>query len=136
MKIKYRIVFLKLINSVYTIYRIIKLRTLTNDIVTIQSKSFVINYSAPCYFSARHKTYMYFVDIDSGNQLSFQQMQSQINPNLLKIIVKANVMSQLSKSLTEDVKKPNYIMMLIGLALGLCIGAMGMYIYLTSKTGV
>lgn len=129
-KFKFRVVFLRKVNSIYCISKVVTFKNTSNESYTILDKTLVINYSKPAYM--KKNIFLYFIDLD-GSQLDYSKTNSNIDPKFLKIIAKANIMSQISKSLTDDIKHTNYTLAIISLVIGVLMGIMGYNMYLNAK---
>lgn len=135
-KFKYRIVFLRNVNSIYVIEKSKTYKDSLKESITLNDRTYIINYSMPAYLNKN--IYTYFIDLNTSEQLSYQKIGALIEPKLLRIMLKSNVMSQMTKSLSDEAKKPNYFLIILALIIGALIGGMGVYIYLSQKmiTGV
>lgn len=135
-KFKYRIVFLRQINSIYVIEKSLTFKSSVNESITFKDRTYIINYSMPAYL--RKNVYIYFIDMNTSEQLMYSRIGALIDPKLLKIMLKSNIMSQISKSLSDEVRKPNYALIILYVVIGALLGGMGVYIYCSQKmiTGV
>lgn len=134
-KFKYKLVVLRKVNSIFVLFKVVKIKSISTNIITINNRSYNIIPSIPSYLR-KNNTFIYMVDFDSGKQLNYSELQNIIDPISLKMVLRTNVMSQMSKSLSDDIKKPNMSMFLLGMGLGALISGMGVYIYLKSQIGV
>lgn len=127
-KIKFKIIFLKEIEGKISV---VKTKILKNptDIVSIADKSFRVDYSQACY--SFRNILMYFINYDNGNQYSFREFESKIDPRSLDLYVKNKIIKELSAgSINSNISKWTMVFLVVfGVILGFTIG----YMYMQNK---
>lgn len=112
----------------YGTYHLLSVRKLIEGkkLVKYKGKNYQISVKNPLFM--RNGNYLFFIDIDNGNQLTFNQIESQANPDDLDIIVGQKVVRELTKGVLDN-KKELLMYAIVGLIIGgLAVGMiMSMY---------
>lgn len=91
--------------------------TSRNDVLKVGTKSFVIDWNLPAFNTQKQKTYL--VDADTGAQLNYNEVKTQLNPNELDTIVSNKLIRELAQGLMNNSKEK-----LLWFVLGAIIGAL------------
>lgn len=123
-KTKYKIVFVR---KEYNTMNAVFIKTIKTqaDKLKMGNKCFIIDYSNPFYNNKNEK--VYFINIDSGNQMIFDEIKKEVNPIELDNIIGNNLITQLTKGVMDNTKE-KIVTILIGILIGGLIG----YIIATS----
>lgn len=97
----------------------------------MKQKAYTINISCPSYLKRTFftDTFLYFVDISSGQQLSFEKTVESINPEQLKMIIKTNIIKQATASIRSDTSGIKWSDFILGAILGAVTSALLLYIF-------
>lgn len=128
-KSKYKYYFMRLIHGTYTIIKVLKYSE-PKELVGFKDKRFKVDLSQPLYIN--QNVICFFMDIDSGNQLTFNQVESLANPEDLDIIVGQKIIQELTKGISTD-KMEILRYIVIGLLFGALIVGLIMNIYYSGK---
>lgn len=131
MKSKYKYYFMRLEHGTF---HIVKIRTLREpkELIGFKDKQFKIDLSNPLYINRNKAVICYFIDMDSGNQLTFNQIESKANPEDLDIIVGQSIIKELTKGIsTNKMDILKYIV--VGLLFGGLVVGLIMNIYYSGK---
>lgn len=115
-KLKYKIVFLR---QEYQTMNVVKIREVKalNAIIKEGTKAFVITYKFPTYNNGLDK--FYFIDIETGKQLTFDAITRELNPEELDLIVGNKIIRELTSGVMDNKKEKIFF-----LAIGFIIGAL------------
>lgn len=125
MKFKYKIVFLRRANDTLIVVRSVTLKSVKEKIVDFK---YSINFSNPSYLSKN--IYIYFIDVDTGTQYQFSEINAELDPQVLKTIVETKVLKQMFSAVSEQRSIAASIMYIVMGALG---GALLVYIIMQEK---
>lgn len=119
-KKKYVAVFLVSEQGTFSILKFRRFNPSKDAIQYTKGVSHLIDVSKPTY--AKGLKLYYFVDIKKG-QLGFDSKKnSAINPEVIDMILKQNIVKQLTTSLSERFLGSQIVNIVIGLVMGILIG--------------
>lgn len=121
--------FLRKRHKSYHVVKIVK-ESKPKKMVSFKKKSFTIDLKIPVFVA--NTTLCYFIDIDTGEQMKFEAMESQLNPDDLDIIVGQKIIRELTKGVVDNRKEKLYSL-LLGLIIGGLITGLIMVMYYTGK---
>lgn len=127
-KIEFKVYILRMMNSVYVIEKIIKLKEIPK-LVSYQDKKYALDASNPSFLLGN--AYCYFFDID-GKQLSFIASKSLIKPEDLDIIVGQKIIRELTSGVLDN-KKDLILWALLGAIFGALIMGIVLVMYYSDK---
>jgi uncharacterized membrane protein YraQ (UPF0718 family) len=123
-KTKYRIVFVrKEYNTMNAVF--IKTMKIPVEKIKMGNKCYIIDYSNP-FYNVKNKK-VYFINIDTGNQMIFDEIKKEVNPLELDNIIGNNLITQLTKGVMDNTKEK-----IITIFIGILIGGLIGYIIATS----
>lgn len=114
-KKKYKIIFLRKQFNAMFIEKVLKLQNI-KPIVKFGKKEFHISIENTTYITKKNVK-VYFFDYDSGNQLSFIEIEKQLNPDELDLIIGQNLIKELTSGVIDN-KKEKILWMVIGVIMG------------------
>lgn len=120
-KPKYILVYLRIHQKTLHVVKKKRLNSL-KTLMKQKEKHFVIDIQNPCYMQDNIR--YYFIDIDSGKQYTFSEIEYGISPEDLDTIVGSKIIRELTKGVMDNRKtKLSYFILglVIGLLLGVCI---------------
>lgn len=100
-----------------------------SEILRIEDKTFNIHIQTPL-FKYKDKLW-YFLDVENGNQLKFSEIEAQLNPAQLDLIISTDIIKQLTAGALD--KKEKIIMAILGFIIGILAGIVGMMFYMNDE---
>jgi hypothetical protein len=127
---KYALYFLRNIHGTYTIFKVRRTNKL-ESITKMGNKNFKIDLEKPLYISGKG-VQCFFMDVESGNQLVFNQIEHKTDPNDLDIIVGQKIIRELTRGVMDN-KKEIIMYFVLGFLLGGALTAVGLVMYYSNK---
>jgi len=126
---KYRIIFLKELNKNLYQAGVLNLKEI-KSVINYKKKKFHINTNKPAYI--RKNICYFFYNIENGSSYNFNEVQSQIDPQALDLLMGTNIIKQITSGLREEVKS-NWGLLLVSFALGFLLAFLIAMYYYTAK---
>jgi hypothetical protein len=101
------------------------------NIESTEKGKYIINIENPSYISNKHQR-IFFIDYDSGAQLSFNEVKSELKPEELDLIVGQKIISELTKGVMNNAKE-KITWFIMGLIFGILLALVIMQIYYGNK---
>jgi hypothetical protein len=128
-KTKFKVVFLR---PEYKTMNIVAMKVLnqTTDFVKMGTKTYKINWEFPSYNNKLDK--IYFVNYESGSQILFKDVECQLNPTELDMIVSNKVLKELASGIMDN-KAEKMMFIIVGGVIGLLAGLFIMQVIMQQK---
>lgn len=130
MKKLYKIVYLRKFNNQLSVIKIVE----TNEIKEIfrinSNKTVQINLNNVCYLNQLQKTY--FIDFDSGNQYTFEVIETSMNPAQLDNLMSTKIIKEITSGIIDN-KKEKILFVVVGFIIGIILGLLIMQIIMSNK---
>jgi hypothetical protein len=124
-----KIYFLRKSHGTYYLQRVKKISE-TTQLISYKKREYKIDLTKPLYKTGGNT--LYFMDIDSGDQLSFNVIESQANPEDLDIIVGQRIIRELTKGVIDN-KSQLIFYAIVGLAIGALLMGFILSMYYNDK---
>jgi len=124
-----KVYFLRKEHGTYHLKRVKKLSE-TKQLISYKNREYKLNLTQPLYKSGKYT--LYFMDMDSGDQLTFNVVESQANPDDLDIIVGQRIIRELTKGVIDN-KSQLLFYTIVGLAIGALLMGFILSMYYNDK---
>lgn len=124
-----KIYFLRLSHGTYHLVKVKKIKE-TKKLVSYKNREYKLNLKLPTYVSGGN--ILYFLDIDSGDQLTFNLIESNVDPEDLDIIVGQKIIRELTRGVLDN--RSQYLFYaIIGFVIGALLVGVIMSMYYSDK---
>ena len=128
-KNRLKIYLLRLSHGTYHLVKVKKIKE-TKQLISYKNREYKLDLKTPCYVSGSN--ILYFIDIDSGDQLTFNLIKSDVNPEDLDIIVGQKIIRELTRGVLDN--RSQYIFYaIIGFVIGALMVGVIMSMYYSDK---
>lgn len=115
----YKIVFLRKEYKTMYVIKTLHLSSIKN-IIKLPNKSYKLDLSCPLFNNKSTK--VFFLDFDNGTQLLFKNIERELKPEELDMIIGNKLIKELTSGLMDN-KKEKIMMVVLGIILGALLSA-------------
>lgn len=128
-KIYIKYYLMRLRNNTYHVEKVIR-KNKPMDMITHKEMTFKIDLKAPLFVAQNNVCF--FLDIETGNQLVFDQIEVKTTPKDLDLIVGQKIIKELTKGVMDN-RKEKFLTMLTGFIFGGLLVAIILIMYYNGK---
>ena len=138
-KLKYKLVFIDKDKDLRYVAFTKMYKRLDNEVLEVKGKKFMLQIQNPAYldqikgFLTQTNVFIYFIDFRSGEQLTFEESKSVLNPDQLKTILSTRIIKDLVSGITRGNEKIDWYSIIIGGLVGLFIGVIATFFFMQGK---
>lgn len=119
---QYKLILLRKAGETAYVEKILNLKTLNSLEKGGPEKKYLISPNFPAFIDGR--TWVYFVDFDSGAAYTFHEVKMHMSPDELDSIVSGKIIRELTKGVMDN-RKEKIGWIVIGFVIGALLGALG-----------
>lgn len=130
-KLKYRLIFIRKENQLKYVYAIRVLHKI-NKFFSFNGKKYHIPIQNPVYLNKKNQ-FVYFIDVDSGSQYTFDESKVFLNPEQLGIALETRIVRDVAMGVSRTNQKMDWYSFFMGLFLGSLIVGVLVYLFMQNK---